>query len=129
MRRPASRAALLLLLTASVITEAEEAPPANPPAAPSTADFRRLLERVEQLEQERLIQKQNAEIVRDKDVAQKKVSLGPVWKDGFNIQTADGAYRLHVGGLLQADARYFPGNTAAGPVDGFFIRRARIDLE
>jgi phosphate-selective porin OprO/OprP len=51
------------------------------------------------------------------------------WRDGLQIQTSDGDYRVHVGGIVQADGHYFPGNTTPGVTDQFLLRRARIELE
>src|SRR5438552_4189548 len=60
---------------------------------------------------------------------QSDVLIAPSWKDGFLLQSSDGAFRVRTGGLVQADGRYFPGNTAPGPVDQFSIRSARLELE
>ena len=61
--------------------------------------------------------------------AAKKPFLSTTWNDAFVLQSDDGAFRLHAGGIVQADGRYFPGNISPGPVDQFAIRSARLELE
>jgi phosphate-selective porin OprO/OprP len=46
-------------------------------------------------------------------------------KDGFGLQSADGAFSLKIKGVVQADSRWF----FAGGVNQFLIRRARPTLE
>lgn len=50
------------------------------------------------------------------------------YKDGFFLASADGAYRLRVGGYVQADSRLFVDNGNSSDVDQFTLRRARLDL-
>src|SRR5438309_12027779 len=57
------------------------------------------------------------------------VVIAPSWDGGFLVHSSDGAFRVRAGGLAQADGRYFPGNTAPGPVDQFSIRCARLELD
>src|SRR5437879_655323 len=37
-------------------------------------------------------------------------ALSAVWRDGFLIESDDGAFRLHIGALVQADGRLFLNN-------------------
>lgn len=50
--------------------------------------------------------------------------LTATWQDGFVVQTADGAYRLQLGALVQADGR-FSLDDPPQIVDTFTIRKAR----
>jgi len=45
--------------------------------------------------------------------------------DGFVIQSADGAYRLRLGGYVQLDGRFYSGDEAQLGVDTFLLRRVR----
>jgi phosphate-selective porin OprO/OprP len=51
-----------------------------------------------------------------------KVSAG---RDGFVIQSDDGAYRLQVRGYVHFDGRFFPGDDKALAIDSFVFRRVR----
>ena len=51
------------------------------------------------------------------------------WMNGFNIQSADGIFRLRLRGYVQADARAFTSESGDTGADSFFIRRARPILE
>ena len=107
--------------------------------APADAERIRLLERrLEQLEAESRARHAQEPVVAPPAVVSaaiappadpRRVPVSAFWRDGFNLESADKANRLHVGGIVQADGRYFPGNTAAGPVDAFVLRSARIELE
>jgi phosphate-selective porin OprO/OprP len=48
---------------------------------------------------------------------------------GFGLRSADGAYVLHVRGILQADSRWFVGDAALAEKDTFLIRRFRPSLD
>jgi phosphate-selective porin OprO/OprP len=54
------------------------------------------------------------------------------WRNAFVLQSTDERFRLRVGGLVQADGRYFVDRSNPPPADQlnqFLLRRARIDLE
>lgn len=54
------------------------------------------------------------------------------WRNAFVIQSPDERFRLRVGGLVQADGRYFVARPDPPPADQgnqFLLRRARLDLE
>lgn len=48
---------------------------------------------------------------------------------GFALRSADGRWRLRVGGYFQADQRWYFRDAAQAGVDGFLIRRARPIVE
>jgi phosphate-selective porin OprO/OprP len=60
------------------------------------------------------------------DKAQAPFTAG--WRDGFVIQSEKGDFRLQIGGVLQADARFAPGDDRETFNDTFLIRRARPSL-
>jgi len=45
--------------------------------------------------------------------------------DGFAIQSENGDYKLQVRGLVQLDARFYPGSDQPLAIDNFLVRRAR----
>jgi phosphate-selective porin OprO/OprP len=47
------------------------------------------------------------------------------WRDGFFVQSEKGDFRLQVGALVHADARFAPGDSAETVNDTFLIRRLR----
>jgi len=49
-------------------------------------------------------------------------------KDGFTIQSEDGAFKLRIGGYAQADARFYLGDESEDAVDTFVLRRVRPGL-
>lgn len=97
----------------------------------STADSAASLEaRVEQLDQEVRVLQRLQEIARDSvAVIKDKAGATASAKDGFSLKSADGKFGLKLRGLIQADARFFPGDDANAAVNTFFIRRARPILD
>lgn len=49
--------------------------------------------------------------------------------EGFSLESADGAYRLRVGGYVQGDGRFFASDGDKLGVDTFVLRRARPQLQ
>jgi phosphate-selective porin OprO/OprP len=123
------------------------------PASPSNAE---LLEKIQALENKvDLLEQQNARLARQQATAQQVSDLdqqvrmidrkqeianqesienaktAPVIEagpNGFLFSSANGDYKLHIGGYLQADGRYFTTKTR-GNGSTFIIRRARPMLE
>ena len=111
-----------------------EEPPPPAAAPPADAERLRLLEdRLDAVEQQLRIAERKLELQKEKDVEQKRQPLSASFKEGFVLQTEDGTSRLHVGGIVQFDGRWFPGNVfpapTSGPIDTFLIRRARIEVD
>jgi phosphate-selective porin OprO and OprP len=50
-------------------------------------------------------------------------------KDGFVIESADGAYRLRLTGYAQLDGRFYPGDESELATDTFLLRRVRPTLQ
>lgn len=122
-------------------------------ASPSNAE---LLEKIQALESKvDLLEQQNARLAGQQATAQQVTDLDQRVKildrrqeianqesiesaktqplleagpNGFLLSSANGDYRLHIGGYLQADGRYFTTKTR-GNGSTFIIRRARPTLE
>ena len=65
-----------------------------------------------------------------KEIASSDSSLEAKYDNGFCLESKDNKYSLCIGGLLQADYRYFDYKDAKDPEkNGFDIRRARLLLQ
>ena len=154
MRHPRfSTSATLIptLLALAVVPRLGAADGDAPAPAPAPATTPSLEERVQALDQEIKILKRKAEIAAE-DAAAKAKSSAPAGaaapadgggqprvtanpRDGFTIGSADGLYKLRLGGYVQADGRFFVNddNRGDGPktnlTDNFTIRRARVQLD
>ncbi|HYC00633.1 MAG TPA: porin [Candidatus Limnocylindrales bacterium] len=60
--------------------------------------------------------------------AEDKPNVTAGYKDGFFLGTGDGGYKLQIGGYGQVDSRWALDHHGRDINDGFFIRRARIDV-
>ncbi len=69
----------------------------------------------------------------DQEVAEARAKEAPVvtaGKDGFSVKSADNAFWLRFGGLVQADYRdYFESNVSPTPYEQFLMRRVRPVFE
>ncbi len=68
----------------------------------------------------------------DAEAAATKVAATPVLalgEKGLSVKNAAGDFEVKLRGLVQADARYFGGDTAATQTDTFLFRRIRPTLE
>jgi phosphate-selective porin OprO/OprP len=112
--------------TATASTASDVPPPAptepaatTEPATPATPAVAQTLDAaaIEHLVDERV----------DDRIAHLPVTSGWSWKDGFFIQSADGASRLHAGGFVQFDGRFFTGAASGQPAtpDQFAFRSVR----
>jgi phosphate-selective porin OprO and OprP len=120
--------ALLLALQPAAARAQDSQAPQDPPQAsetPRTTD-----QKLEELDQK--IRVLDRKIELDKEAAaEKEKTTGGVTADktGFSIRSADGAYRLRVGGYLQFDSRFFLDEKQRSTVDTFTLRRVRPILE
>ncbi len=84
-------------------------------------------ERLADLEQQVAILKRQIE--NNKEDTTTKAKDTPIItanaKDGFSIKSADDAYKLKIGGYVQADARIFTDGKNQGNTDTFLARRVR----
>ena len=99
-------------------------------AAQDSTAQRTLAERLEQLEQQVKVLARLRELERDSSVEVSRtratVNASP---EGFFFRSADGNWRVRVGGYLQADGRYYLADQAAAGTTGLLIRRARPLVE
>ena len=94
-----------------------------------------LKNRVEELEQQLKILKRQLEI--DKEASTEKSKTTPVitaGANGFSFRSADTNFVLKLRGYIQADARFYPGDSSGSGVndganDTFLLRRVRPILE
>ncbi len=91
---------------------------------------RPLAERLEQLEQQVRILSRLQELAADsaREAARTR-TLVTVGSDGFTLRSADGNWRLRVGGYFQADGRYYLKDREALGTSSLIIRRARPIVE
>ena len=83
------------------------------------------LQRQRQLEAEGVITNQ----AQPAPVAVKDAGYVTAGADGFALNSADGNFRLRVGGYLQADARFYLNDTPNKTIDTFVMRRVRPIFE
>jgi phosphate-selective porin OprO/OprP len=113
---------------------AKPVPSATTPAATAngTPDLA-LQKRVDEIDQQVKIVSRKQEI--DQEAAAEKAKEAPVvfigGKEGYGFRSADGAYKVRFGALLQADARaYFDNDSFPNPQpDNFLLRRLRTVMD
>jgi phosphate-selective porin OprO/OprP len=125
--RPAIAAAILAWATTvfAQTTPPAEAPPAEAAAAPLTTE-----EKIEQLDQQIRILARQIEI--EKEAATAAAATAPAagaGAGGFELRSADGAFRIRFRGYLHADSRLYGEDEGARGVDNFLLRRARPIFE
>jgi phosphate-selective porin OprO and OprP len=92
----------------------------QPAAAPQSASYEELDQKVKILQRERENDKDDAAALAK---TQPKISLGA---NGFSFGSADGNFNATLHGLIQLDSRTFlVGNKINNANDGFLLRRAR----
>jgi phosphate-selective porin OprO/OprP len=133
-RRPFVAAALVALAFVFTVsrTAAAQAPaPASPESAPAEPQAPQTPEeKIEALDQQIRIQARQAEI--EKEAAAAAAATAPVvaaGAGGFEIRSADSAFRVRIRGYAHADSRYYGGDDDNRGVDTFLMRRARPILE
>jgi phosphate-selective porin OprO/OprP len=130
-RSLATAAALMLFSLAAQAQEAPPPPPAPveapvPPAPPSALE-----QKVDEIDQRARILDRKLELLEEAAAARK--STDPVLaaaEKGFGWKSADGAFALKLGAVLQLDGREFLADkTLAGKADTFLVRKARPILQ
>jgi phosphate-selective porin OprO and OprP len=99
--------------------------PADPQAAPRTPE-----EKIEALDQQIKILARQIEI--EKEAATAAAAAAPAsaaGPGGFELRSADGAFRVRFRGYLHADSRYYAEDDEARGTDTFLLRRARPIFE
>ncbi len=108
-----------------------ETPPAPvpPPPAPAVdpAAFAALSAKVDEADQNARIAARQLELLEEQLAAKAKDSpVVQTDEKGFGIRSADGAYQLRFHGQIQADSRWFLGDTnLSDRLDTFLLRRFR----
>jgi len=101
-----------------------------PGAVAAQDTTRSTTERIEELEQQIRILARLREIELDSAVqAARGRPTVNTSGDGFFFRSADGNWRLRIGGYIQADARFYAGDDAGVLTNTFGIRRARPLVE
>lgn len=87
-------------------------------------------ERLEALEQRQKILERNRELEKEaeREKAKSMVSAG-AGKDGFTLKSADGNFRLKIGGFVHVDGRFFLDDELKPATNTFLIRRAFLNFE
>jgi phosphate-selective porin OprO/OprP len=102
------------------------------PYALAEDDVSQLKQQVDELDQKiRVLQRQRE---LDKEAAverQKETPAVSSGKDGFWLRSADNAYQIRIGGIIQFDSHWYPDKTApiGGTSDSFVMRKVRPVLE
>jgi phosphate-selective porin OprO/OprP len=96
--------------------------PQTPPQTPE--------ERIDTLDQQIRILARQLEIEKEAaTAAQAAAPVATAGANGFELRSADSAFRLRIRGYLQADSRYYGGDDDNRGIDTFLLRRARPNLE
>jgi phosphate-selective porin OprO/OprP len=129
---PVALSAILLAANVAAQTPAPspapatpETAPADPQAAPQTPE-----ERIETLDQQLRILARQLEIEKEAaTAAQAAAPVAVAGANGFELRSADSAFRLRIRGYLHADSRYYGGDDDNRGIDTFLLRRARPIVE
>ncbi len=139
---PTASVALAVFLAWAAPPAAAQAPtpaspaPATPPATPETAPAeapgtpQTAEARIEALDQQIKILARQIEI--EKEAAAAAAAAAPVpaaGAGGFELRSADGAFRVRFRGYLHVDSRYYAEDDEARGTDTFLLRRARPIFE
>ena len=113
---------------------ATETPPPPPPPSPPAVDpaaFAALSAKVDEADQNARIAGRKLELLEEQLAAKSKETPGVIADErGFGVRSADAAYQLRIHGLLQADSRWFLGDTSLSDrLDTFLLRRFRPAID
>ena len=91
-------------------------------------DIKALLQRIEELEQKVKVMDRNRELTEESAAEKAKATPSvTIGSGGFAVSSADSNFVIRVRGGLQADGRFFGGESVAN--DSFYLRRVRPILE
>jgi phosphate-selective porin OprO/OprP len=93
-----------------------------------------LQQRIEELEQNQKVLEHKWELEKEANEQKEKekasqTAIVKANSDGFSIQSADGKYKLRIGGYIQFDGRFFLDDTGDKLANQFVLRRVRPILE
>jgi len=95
-------------------------------------DVTQIKRQLDELDQKMRVMERLRELDKEAAAARERetptVSTG---KDGFWLKSADGAYAIRIGGIIQFDSHWYPDKAApvGGTTDTFFMRKVRPVLE
>ena len=122
------KGAVLAIFLSGVLTAwGQEA--ASTDVASDRQEIEELKHRIELLDQRIQVAEKLKEIKEEEAAAKAKTSASVIatGSDGFHIKSADGNFDLRVGGIIQADGRFYPGDDVPA-TDNFLLRRIRPDI-
>jgi phosphate-selective porin OprO and OprP len=123
--RAVAALAWLTVLPAGVWAQSSPPPEAEAVSTPPTAE-----ERIEALDQQIKILARQIEIEKEAATAAQSTAPAPAaGAGGFELRSADGAFRVRFRGYLHADSRIYGADDEARGVDNFLLRRARPIFE
>ncbi len=122
-RRWRSRQAVALAILIGTLTTGTGM--ASAADAKSVADLERRIQELEDTVRE--LKKDTRKLeVSEEDHAKQKPLAG--WDNGFKISSADGNFKLRIGGYVQADGRFFVNDNTDNNTTQFLFRRVRPTL-
>jgi len=101
--------------------------PVAPPQMEAPADSRTTPEELDQ--RVRILERKLELEVEKNEALAKTQGQAVAGKDGFEVKSADGAFRFKLRGYLQVDGRFFLDDEEVPATDSWVIRRARPVLE
>lgn len=118
---------LAIFLVGSLTAWGQEAASTN--VASDRQEIEELKHRIELLDQRIQVAEKLKEIKEEDAAAKAKTSATVIatGSDGFHIKSADGNFDLRVGGIIQADGRFYPGDDVP-TTDNLVLRRVRPDI-
>ena len=136
-RRPSVAAAPMLALAASCSSSLDRPPrrlrpprPRQSPPTPADQTPKTPEEKIQELDQQLRILARQIEIEKEAaDAAKATAPAVAAGAGGFEIRSADSAFRVRIRGYLHADSRYYGDDDDNRGVDTFIVRRARPILE
>ncbi|HEU5070220.1 MAG TPA: porin [Verrucomicrobiae bacterium] len=87
-----------------------------------------LKQQIQQLDQKVRVLERKQELDQEAAAKAKPAPVLSVGEKGFALESADGAFKLRLRSLVQADARFYPDDGGVSGNDTFLIRRARLEF-
>ncbi len=123
-------AAVLFAVARPAAAQAPTPAPAAEPATPADQTPKTAEEKIQELDQQIRILARQIEIEKEAaDAAKATAPAVAAGAGGFEIRSADSAFRVRIRGYLHADSRYYGDDDDNRGLDTFIVRRARPILE
>jgi phosphate-selective porin OprO and OprP len=114
------------LLTPAAGAAQHETPATATVQSPELENAALLRARLEALDAQIRILARQIEIDKEQATERARHASQPVaGRSGFSLQSADGSFRVRLGGLLHTDGRFFVRDTERRGTDSFLLRRVR----